>query len=733
MNKLLNISICFILTLNFGYSQSIKRSVISSFGSSSSNSTTYLSETFGQPSSIGTVSDGNSYIRQGFEQPPNITTFGCTDPLACNYDSTANQDDGSCAYPNTGASSVSACNTYTWEGQTITSSGNLTHSYQNISGCDSVHTLSVIINNSISTTTNPIICSGSSITVGNSTYNITGTYIDSLVTVLGCDSVITTNLTVSNIINFSTSQTVCNSYTWNATTYTASGTYSDTTVNSSGCDSISTLNLTINPSTTSSNTVTQCDSYTWNSQTYTTSGSYTFVTPNSNGCDSTATLNLTINPSTSTFTSITTCSNYSWNGITYTSSGIYTETSTNSNGCLHTDSLDLTINLSTSTSTPITECDSYIWNGITYISSGIYTDTSTNSNGCLHTDSLILTIEYSTSTSTTDIECDSYTWSVNGTTYTSSGLYIETSTNSNGCLHSDTLVLTINTTTNSATIITQCDSYTWNGSDFTTSGLYTYNTINANGCDSTATLDLTILILGVTDVVTNVSCFGAADGSIDLSVIGGIEPYIYQWSSGEITEDIEDLTANNYSVTVSDSYGCESIHNMIIDEPLELESNPITTNASCEEKPDGRIDISAYGGTSPYTYLWSNGQITEDIENLFTGDYFVTITDFNNCVEIDSIYIDFDGFENCFFIPTLFTPNGDGVHDDWQIDGLSVFPDITVKIFNRWGQLLFESVGYTQRWDGTYKGKELPIAAYYYIIDLGDGSEPYKGTITIKR
>ena len=661
MNKLINISICFILTLNFGYSQSIKRSVISSFGSSSSNSTTYLSETFGQPSSIGTVSDGNNYIRQGFEQP-----IGC-------------------------------------------------------------------VGGTVFSTTNPFICSGSSVTVGNSTYNITGTYIDSLVTVFGCDSVITTNLTVSNIINSSTSQTACNSYTWNATTYTASGTYSDTTVNSSGCDSISTLNLTINPSTTSTNTVTQCDSYTWNSQTYTTSGSYTFVTPNSNGCDSTATLNLTLNPSTSTFTSITTCSNYSWNGITYTSSGIYTETSTNSNGCLHTDSLDLTINLSTSTSTPITECDSYIWNGITYISSGIYTDTSTNSNGCLHTDSLILTIEYSTSTSTTDIECDSYTWSVNGTTYTSSGLYIETSTNSNGCLHSDTLVLTINTTTNSATIITQCDSYTWNGSDYTTSGLYTYNTINANGCDSTATLDLTILILGVTDVVTNVSCFGAADGSIDLSVIGGIEPYTYQWTSGEITDDIEDLTSNNYTVTVSDSYGCERIHNMIIDEPLELESNPITTNASCEEKPDGRIDISAYGGTSPYTYLWSNGQITEDIENLFTGDYFVTITDFNNCVETDSIYIDFDGFEDCFFIPTLFTPNGDGVHDDWQIDGVSVFPDITVKIFNRWGQLLFESVGYTQRWDGTYKGKELPIAAYYYIIDLGDGSEPYKGTITIKR
>tara|TARA_B100000767_G_scaffold271859_1_gene298345 strand:+ start:1430 stop:1729 length:300 start_codon:yes stop_codon:yes gene_type:complete len=98
MNKLLNLLLCLILTLNFGYSQSIKRSVISSFGSSSSNGTTYLSETFGQPSSIGTVSDGSHYIRQGFEQPLYnfIMTPGCTDPTALNYDPNALIDDGSC-------------------------------------------------------------------------------------------------------------------------------------------------------------------------------------------------------------------------------------------------------------------------------------------------------------------------------------------------------------------------------------------------------------------------------------------------------------------------------------------------------------------------------------------------------------------------------------------------------------------------------------------------------------
>ena len=102
INKLLNISLCFILTLNFGYSQSIKRNVISSFGTSSNTANSIVETTFGQPSNIGTITDGNNYLRQGFQQPLYnfITTPGCTDPLALNYNPLATVDDGSCTYSN---------------------------------------------------------------------------------------------------------------------------------------------------------------------------------------------------------------------------------------------------------------------------------------------------------------------------------------------------------------------------------------------------------------------------------------------------------------------------------------------------------------------------------------------------------------------------------------------------------------------------------------------------------
>jgi gliding motility-associated-like protein len=87
-----------------------------------------------------------------------------------------------------------------------------------------------------------------------------------------------------------------------------------------------------------------------------------------------------------------------------------------------------------------------------------------------------------------------------------------------------------------------------------------------------------------------------------------------------------------------------------------------------------------------------------------------------------------------FFIPNGITPNGDGVNDVWEIPHLKDYPNCTVKVFNRWGQQLYSSVGYNQPWDGTFLGNGLPTADYYYVIGLEkDAKKNYTGTITVKR
>jgi len=84
-------------------------------------------------------------------------------------------------------------------------------------------------------------------------------------------------------------------------------------------------------------------------------------------------------------------------------------------------------------------------------------------------------------------------------------------------------------------------------------------------------------------------------------------------------------------------------------------------------------------------------------------------------------------------VPNVFSPNGDNVHDQWRIPNLADYPGCTVEIFNRYGQQVFYSVGYNTPWDGTYKGKDMPVGTYYYVIKLENGFKPISGSVTIIR
>jgi len=133
----------------------------------------------------------------------------------------------------------------------------------------------------------------------------------------------------------------------------------------------------------------------------------------------------------------------------------------------------------------------------------------------------------------------------------------------------------------------------------------------------------------------DVLCNGADDGSLDLQLSGGTPPYSYSWNNGATQEDLSNLAPADYSVTAIDANGCIFIISETITEtPLlqeEIPGEAIVSDASCTNDAAGSIDISITGGTLPYTYQWSSGEITEDINNLTPGNYFVTVTDANDC------------------------------------------------------------------------------------------------------
>lgn len=395
---------------------------------------------------------------------------------------------------------VANCDSYNWYGTEYTTSGTYTHTVTNAveGGCDSIYTLNLTINQSVSSTVNETACDSYTWSANGQTYTTSGTYTYNGTTAQGCANNQTLVLIIEQSGTSTVNETACDSYYWsvNGQTYTTGGTYTYNGTTAAGCVVSQTLHLTINQSTSSTETQQACDSYVWNGTTYTTSGTYTIDGTNAQGCPDVQTLNLTINQSVSSTVSETACDSYTWsaNGQTYTTSGTYTYNGTTAQGCSDMQTLNLTVNQSTNLTASETACQSYTWNvnGQTYTTSGTYTFNGTNAAGCPETQTLYLTVNQPTSSSETQQACDSYTWY--GEVYTTSGTYTHTTTGVNGCDNTVTLYLTIGHSTSSTDVVEACDSYTWrNGNTYTAStNQPTINSTNSDGCPETVTLNLTI-------------------------------------------------------------------------------------------------------------------------------------------------------------------------------------------------------------------------------------------------
>ena len=132
----------------------------------------------------------------------------------------------------------------------------------------------------------------------------------------------------------------------------------------------------------------------------------------------------------------------------------------------------------------------------------------------------------------------------------------------------------------------------------------------------------------------NVSCNGSSDGSVIATTTGGVSPYQYSLGGGlsQASGTFSDLTSGNYLIDVTDINGCLSEQIVTINEPNPLFTNVFQTDVSCFGSCDGSAFSMPSGGTLPYSYLWSNGNITDNISGLCVGSHTVNITDANNCI-----------------------------------------------------------------------------------------------------
>ena len=329
----------------------------------------------------------------------------------------------------------------------------------------------------------------------------------------------------------------------------------------------------------------------------------------------------------------------------------------------------------------------------TGLTAGTYTATVTDSNNCIA--SAIATISEPNPLLTTTISigencsgsCDgeatvnvtggitpySYLWDDGQTTQTATGLcaasYNVTVTDSNGCTTiagatvsgpaplSSSIDTVINTSCGacdgsaavSATGGTTPYTYLWDDGQVTATainlcaGFYNVTVTDDNGCTATSSVTVTGpggLSSSITSS-TNVSCFGACDGSATVTAVGGTTPYLYLWDNGDTTDIAINLCAGPHNVTVTDNNGCITASSVIITEPPSAMTVSMSgsINASCNGVCDGEATVSVVGGTLPYSYSWDNGDTTDISINLCAGLHNVTVSDNNGCTDTANVQI----------------------------------------------------------------------------------------------
>lgn len=283
------------------------------------------------------------------------------------------------------------------------------------------------------------------------------------------------------------------------------------------------------------------------------------------------------------------------------------------------------------------------------------------------------------------------------------------------------------TSRNSAENQTHADEITnYSNYNLTTGTHRIYVRIDSpNGCHQVVELKLTVVskpIIPIKDIMP--ICEGA---SISVDAGNGFDSY--SWSTTETTPSIIISTPGNYSVTVTQNHGtliCTSVKNFtVVNSNMATVSEIVTSDWTDNQNTITVLLTGNSVGNYSYSLDGTHYQASNTFTGLESGEYTVFIKDENGCgIKPEDFYL--------LMYPKFFTPNGDGYNDSWKIKFSEKEPNLTVKIFDRYGKLVKQLGSNSEGWNGTYNNQLLPATDYWFVITRQNGKE-YRGHFTLKR
>ncbi len=281
-------------------------------------------------------------------------------------------------------------------------------------------------------------------------------------------------------------------------------------------------------------------------------------------------------------------------------------------------------------------------------------------------------------------------------------------------------------------------NYSWNTTPVHTNanitgagaGTYMVQVSGDEACPATESITITEPAALVTSASVQQPLCDNNNGSISINASGGVAGYSYEWNPlVSTTSSASGLAPGNYSVIIRDQNGCSnSITSTLINQD-DLFLNLGNDTVICD-----RNDWLLQPGNYAF-YNWQNGSSNPVFQVTESGLYYVEVGDNNGCIASDSIRISFDC--NDLYFPNAITANNDGRNDAFGALGeLSTVKIFSLRIYGRWGNLVYQSADPAGKWDGKFKGKEQPNGSYAWIAEYQlNGREPMvrKGTVTIIR
>ncbi|MCB0637144.1 MAG: gliding motility-associated C-terminal domain-containing protein, partial [Lewinella sp.] len=627
-----------------------------------------------------------------------------------------------------------------------------------VTGCDSTVVLFLEVLPTFAETFSETVCFGESVEVGDSTYTTSGQFVTPLLSSQGCDSTVTLNLTVLELPETFLIEEICagEQFAVGDSLYVASGNYTNVLTAASGCDSLVYLDLVVHTIPETPVTVAICDgeSYQVGSESFTTAGSYTIVmeAAATTGCDSIVMLDLAVNPVFTTDLEETICTgeSYAIGTETFTTPGSYSVTLPSAAGCDSTVNLNLAVipcsvdfTLATSAASCAGEADGSITVTMT-IGTPPYTITLPGGDETIAANNTPFTIDglVAGNYNFPIIDANGIEGTISGTVNEPAAVGLNVSAETYGAFNLSCAEALDGVANATASGGTPPYTYVWsNGASGASAqnlgaGAYRVTVTDASGCTREGEVQLSAPPAITASVAAeDPPCFGDLQGQISVGdVVGGTPPYLYSVGGAFVANNLfAGLAVGNYTVQVQDAFGCEFTTSVQINEAEELfvdlgDPIPIELGDS--------VRLYAQTTRDVVDYQWSGGPLLgcdgqaggTNCENPWVSPtesvrYSVTVTDENGCTATDQVDVRVAKPRDVF-VPTAFSPNGDGFNDLLLVYGSNLIVNVkTFLIFNRWGEQVFQAYDFQPEdtnagWDGTHRGQALNAGVFVYMVEV---------------